>query len=106
MHGEIAPNREEKSLVEPNYSCIEPSNGGKLATVLTKCIECQPMGATGLIPAKDTNSASRMITLAGVVVVIVGLYFGRRVLIPLALSVVLSFLATPLVTLLERLRLG
>lgn len=37
---------------------------------------------------------------------IVGLYFGRRVLIPLALSIVLSFLATPLVTLLERLRIG
>lgn len=47
-----------------------------------------------------------MLTLAGVVVVIVGLYFGRRVLIPLALSIVLSFLATPVVTLLERLRLG
>lgn len=61
------------------------------------------MDGTGLAPAKDTT---RMLTLAGVVVVIVGLYFGRRVLIPLALSIVLSFLATPLVTLLERLRLG
>src|SRR5689334_23387063 len=64
------------------------------------------MGATVLLPAKDTNSASRMLTLAGIVVVVVGLYFGRRVLIPLALSIVLSFLATPLVSLLERLRLG
>ncbi|HSS96940.1 MAG TPA: AI-2E family transporter, partial [Terriglobales bacterium] len=64
------------------------------------------MGATGIIPAKDPNPASRMLTLAGVVVVIVGLYFGRRVLVPLALSIVLSFLATPLVTLLERLRVG
>ncbi len=67
--------------------------------------ELRPMDRTGIITAKDTT-ASRMLTLAGVVVVIVGLYFGRRVLIPLALSIVLSFLATPLVTLLERLRLG
>jgi len=64
------------------------------------------MSATSLIPAKDTTSAARMLTLAGVVVVIVGLYFGRRVLIPLALSIVLAFLATPLVTFLERLRIG
>ena len=64
------------------------------------------MGAAGLIPAKDPNHTARMLMLAGVVVVIVGLYFGRRVLIPLALSIVFSFLATPLVTLLERLRLG
>src|ERR1051325_11565007 len=71
-----------------------------------KCIESQFMGATGLISAKDVSSASRMLTLAGVVIVIVGLYFGRRVLIPLALSIVLSFLATPLVLLLERIRLG
>ena len=69
-------------------------------------MSAQSMAATVLIPAKESTPSSRMLTLAGVVIVIVGLYFGRRVLIPLALSIVLSFLATPLVTLLERLRLG
>ena len=65
------------------------------------------MAATvGLLPAKDTNASSRLMTLAGVVVVIVGLYFGRRFLIPLALAVILAFLATPIVSLLERIRLG
>jgi predicted PurR-regulated permease PerM len=77
-----------------------------LPRLLANASNVDAMGATGLIPAKDTNPASRMLTMAGVVIVIVGLYFGRRVLIPLALSIVLSFLATPLVTLLERLRLG
>src|ERR1044071_8726950 len=101
---EMAPNWEEKPLDDLVYSCITSSRSGKLAAASRKCIECQPMGATGLIPTKDPNPASRMLTLAGIVVVIVGLYFGRRVLIPLALSIVLSFLATPLVTLFERLR--
>lgn len=64
------------------------------------------MDGPALIATKDTSPSSRMLTLAGVVIVIVGLYFGRHVLIPLALSIVLSFLATPLVMLLERLRIG
>jgi len=44
--------------------------------------------------------------LVGIVVVVAGLYFGRRVLIPLALAVVLAFLLTPIVGLLEKVRLG
>lgn len=39
-------------------------------------------------------------------VVIAGLYFGRQVLIPLSLAVVLAFLFSPLVDLLQRFRLG
>ena len=48
-----------------------------------------------LLPAKDVTAASRLLILVGIVVVIAGLYFGRRVLIPLA--VVLAFLLTPIV---------
>ncbi|MGB6631313.1 MAG: AI-2E family transporter [Terriglobales bacterium] len=47
-----------------------------------------------------------MLTLIAIVVVIVGLYFGRQVLIPLALAVVLAFLLTPVVGWLEKCRLG
>ena len=42
--------------------------------------------------------------IAGVVVS--GLYFGRPVLLPLALAVLMSFALAPLVGLLKRLRLG
>jgi predicted PurR-regulated permease PerM len=38
--------------------------------------------------------------------VVIGLYFGRPVLLPLALAVLISFALAPLVSLLKRLRLG
>lgn len=53
-------------------------------------------------------SAPELRTLAGVAVgtmVIAGLYFGRDVLIPITLAVMLSFVLSPLVDLLQRLRL-
>jgi predicted PurR-regulated permease PerM len=59
-----------------------------------------------LIPIADSTDASRLLTLLGTVVVIAGLYFGRTVLIPLALATVLAFLLAPLVELLEKCRLG
>ena len=60
----------------------------------------------GLPPVRDVTAASRLLTLVGIVVVIAGLYFGRQVLIPMALAVVLAFLLTPLVGLLEKSHLG
>src|SRR5579864_2113004 len=59
-----------------------------------------------LLPASDVTAASRLLTLVGVVVVVAGLYFGRHVLIPLALAVVFAFLLTPIVGLLEKCHLG
>jgi predicted PurR-regulated permease PerM len=59
-----------------------------------------------LIPLNDATAVSRLLTLISVVVVIVGLYFGRQVLIPLALAVVLAFLLTPAVVWLEKHRFG
>ncbi len=50
--------------------------------------------------------SSRLLTLIAVVVVIVGLYFGRQLLIPLALAIVLAFLLTPIVSFLERCHFG
>src|ERR1039457_1539528 len=49
---------------------------------------------------------SQLATLGTIALVIVALYFGREVLIPLALAVILTFLLTPIVRRLEKLRLG
>lgn len=54
---------------------------------------------TTIIPSKS----SLFIALA---LAIAALYFGRQIFIPLALALVLSFLLTPLVGLLEKARLG
>jgi predicted PurR-regulated permease PerM len=59
-----------------------------------------------LAATSNATPSSRLLTLIAIVVVIVGLYFGRQVLIPLALAGVLSFLLTPLVGLLQKCRLG
>jgi predicted PurR-regulated permease PerM len=50
-----------------------------------------------LAGSTSASNSSRLLTLIAVVVVIVGLYFGRQVLIPLALAVVLAFLFSPVV---------
>lgn len=47
---------------------------------------------------------ARLLTLAAVFVIVAGLRLGREVLIPLALSILLAFLLTPLVRRLERWR--
>jgi predicted PurR-regulated permease PerM len=59
-----------------------------------------------LIPTNDATASSRLLTLMAIVVVIVGLYFGREVLMPLALAAVLAFLLTPVVCWLQKCRLG
>jgi predicted PurR-regulated permease PerM len=58
------------------------------------------------VAPNNATASSRLLTLIAVVVVIVGLYFGRQVLIPLALAVVLAFLLTPVVCWLENFRFG
>ena len=56
-------------------------------------------------PAEDTLTPKFMTTLITAVVV-AGLYFGRPVLMPLALAVLLSFALGPLVALLRKIHLG
>jgi predicted PurR-regulated permease PerM len=60
------------------------------------------MARPGDIPTRG----SRFVVLASVCIVIAALYFAQEVLIPLALAVVLCFLLAPLVTRLERWRIG
>ena len=57
-------------------------------------------------PADIAGKCTRFIVMASVCVVVAALYFAQEVLIPLALAVLLCFLLAPLVTRLERYRLG
>src|SRR5579875_3814166 len=58
------------------------------------------------IPPAETPGLTGLLTLAVGVVVVVGLYLARDVLIPITLAVVLSFLIAPLVNLLRRIHFG
>jgi predicted PurR-regulated permease PerM len=49
---------------------------------------------------------SQFYSLASIAILLGLLYFGQEVLIPLALAVLIAFLLTPVVTAVERLRLG
>ncbi len=51
-------------------------------------------------------SGSKSLVLIAFVLAIAALYFGRELFIPLALAFVLSFLLTPIVSLLEKIRIG
>src|SRR6201990_113801 len=57
------------------------------------------------VPATDTLTPKFMTAVIAAVVVC-GLYFGRPVLMPLSLAVLMSFALAPLVAVLRRLKLG
>jgi predicted PurR-regulated permease PerM len=65
-------------------------------------VERQPAA----VPPAETPGLSGLLTLAVGVVVVAGLYFGQQVLIPITLSVLLSFVLAPLVGLLRTVWLG
>ena len=57
------------------------------------------------IPVKRTSSAESLATISSVLLsafIVLSLYFGRELLIPLALSALLTFMLAPLVTRLQR----
>ena len=56
------------------------------------------------LPTSISSSKSGLIIAGGVTIAM--LYFGRRIFVPLALAFVLSFLLTPIVAWLQRIRLG
>jgi predicted PurR-regulated permease PerM len=57
-------------------------------------------------PGDITTKGSRFVVLASMCIVVAALYFAQEVLIPLALAVLFCFLLAPLVTRLERWRVG
>ncbi|HYE19823.1 MAG TPA: AI-2E family transporter [Tepidisphaeraceae bacterium] len=56
--------------------------------------------------ASPTSKSPRLLMLASIAVVVAALYFAKEVLIPIALAIMLSFLLAPLVTRLQRLKIG
>ncbi|HEY1658218.1 MAG TPA: AI-2E family transporter [Candidatus Sulfotelmatobacter sp.] len=54
----------------------------------------------------DATTSSKSLLLIAFVLAIAALYFGRGIFIPLALALILSFLLTPFVTLLQKIRFG
>lgn len=84
----------------------EPDNVAGYKDVLTGSRDA-PQDGGGAAHVRPV-SAPELKTLAGVAVgavVIAALYFGRDVLIPITLAVMLSFVLSPLVNVLQRLRL-
>ena len=58
-----------------------------------------------IVPA-ETPSLRGLTTLAVTVVIVAALYFGREVLVPITLAILLSFVLAPLVNLIRRTRIG
>jgi predicted PurR-regulated permease PerM len=59
-----------------------------------------------LVRSENSTTSSKSSIFIAVALAIAMLYFGRQIFIPLALALVLSFLVTPLVGLLERVHLS
>lgn len=59
-----------------------------------------------MVRSKDYSASSRSLMVIAFVLAIAALYLGRQIFIPLALGLVFSFLLTPVVTQLEKLRIG
>ena len=59
-----------------------------------------------MVRRNNQPTSSELLTLITIVLVVMALYFGRAILIPLALAVVFTFLLEPLITWLERSFLG
>ncbi|CAM2185117.1 AI-2 transport protein TqsA [Paraburkholderia sacchari] len=65
----------------------------------------QPQGHRNRVFASSTPTLHTLAALVTGVVVVCGLYFGRAMLVPITLSVLLSFLLAPLVNALRRLHI-
>lgn len=72
---------------------------------MAEVVRPRPAPANEISPA-ETPGAGGVMTLAVAVVVVAALYFGRDVLLPIVLAVLLAFVLAPFVDLLRRWRLG
>src|ERR1700759_1029227 len=62
----------------------------------------RPVQRWAQVAAAETPSLRSLTTLAASVVIVAALYFGREVLIPITLAILLSFVLAPLPDLLRR----
>ena len=95
------------------YCClIRPGTGAALAVVNNTerfpIVRQNFHARTGVILWRPPKAASgsKSLVLIAFVLALAALYFGRELFIPLALAFVLSFLLTPIVSLLEKIRIG
>ena len=65
----------------------------------------QPETGSARIAAANAQGVEGLLGLAVAVVVVAGLFFAKDVLIPITLAILLSFVLSPIVSLLRRLRL-
>jgi predicted PurR-regulated permease PerM len=54
----------------------------------------------------DTSRATPVLTLIATILSVAALYFARSILVPLALAVLIAFILSPVVTWLEKIRIG
>ncbi|MGF6759614.1 AI-2E family transporter [Paraburkholderia sp. GAS42] len=73
---------------------------------MSESMERRPARSAAHVEPPETPSLQGLITLAVGVTIVVALYFGREVLIPITLAILLSFLVAPLADFLGRFRLG
>jgi predicted PurR-regulated permease PerM len=68
--------------------------------------ESQPPPDHAAVPAAESPALASLLSLAVGVVVVGALYFGRTVLVPIMLAVLLAFILAPLVEMFRRLKIG
>ncbi|MGF6603971.1 putative PurR-regulated permease PerM [Paraburkholderia sp. GAS448] len=73
---------------------------------MSESMERRPTRSAAHVEPPETPSLQGLITLAVGVTIVAALYFGRDVLIPITLAILLSFLVAPLADFLGRFRLG
>lgn len=74
--------------------------------ILTGSHEAPPEpGGAGQVPSAAAPELRSLLGLATATLVVAALYFGKEVLVPITLAVMLSFVLSPVVNMLQRLRL-
>ncbi|HEY0835727.1 MAG TPA: AI-2E family transporter, partial [Azospirillum sp.] len=76
---------------------MPPTPRGDTASML----QARPIPVPAIVPPTSTQTTLMVLTAA-----VAALYFGRDLLVPLALAVLLAFVLTPMVSRLQRLRVG
>src|SRR3984893_17555322 len=81
------------------------TTAGVTLTKIGKFLDSRLQGDFAVARTSPAKDISRILTLVAAFVVITVLYFARVMLVPLALAVLFTFVLTPLVSALERIRL-
>ena len=84
----------------------DPDNVAGYKDILTGSHDAPPSGAgAARVPPASAPELKSLLGIAVATLVVAALYFGKEVLIPITLAVLLSFVLSPVVNFLQRLRL-